>query len=193
MRSEDEFSDVQRAGIAAIIRRNSGTGHFSNSSNNLQTLLQNPSHLGSQRPVEAHRGRSGSFNPNILASTHSPETYELNRERTHSRERSNSDVRSLQLPPIQNLLRPRTESSASGGSDDHCSVDFVKVECFFPTGMIKDVSVHPDESIFQIKQIMLNAATSDEDFPLRGCLNLDFNSYYVTYVSQQGCIGKRIF
>ena len=25
-----------------------------------------------------------------------------------------------------------------------------------------------------------------EQFPLRGCLNPDFNSYYVTYVSQQG-------
>ena len=52
--------------------------------------------------------------------------------------------------------------------------------------MILDVSVHPDDSIFQIKQIILNTATADEQFPLRGCLNPDPNSYYVTYVSQEG-------
>ena len=40
-------------------------------------------------------------------------------------------------------------------------VDFVEVQCFLHTGMILDVSVHPDDSIFQIKQIILNSATAD--------------------------------
>ena len=46
--------------------------------------------------------------------------------------------------------------------------DFVEVQCFLPTGMVLDVSVHPDDSIFQIKQILLNSATADLQFPLRG-------------------------
>ena len=141
--------------------------------------------MPSRGPSEAHRARSGSFNPNIFASgkcfflrvplkesqkrkkftefffheAQSPESCGLNRERSYS------DVHNFQSP-LQTLLRQRS----CDGSSEECSVDLELVQCFLPTGMILDVSVHPDDSIFQIKQIMLNSATADgmyheETFP----------------------------
>ena len=101
-----------------------------------------------------------------------------------NRERSYSDVHNLQVE-FKTLLRQKSSDGSCEASEEFI-VDFVEVQCFLHTGMILDVSVHPDDSIFQIKQIILNTATADEQFPLRGCLNPDPNSYYVTYVSQEG-------
>lgn len=97
-----------------------------------------------------------------------PEKYAL------SRERSYSDVNNLQ--PIQALLRQRIPSGFSdksggngsiAGSDENCSLDETDLEivqCFLPTGMVYDINVHPDDEIYQIKQIVLNNATADGKF-----------------------------
>ena len=47
------------------VHLNRHIGPIPNSSNNLGTFLSSPN----QRPPDAHRVRSGSFNPNILASS----------------------------------------------------------------------------------------------------------------------------
>ena len=35
------------------------------------------------------------------------------------------------------------------------------VECYLPTGMVLDVRCHPDDELFEIKQIVITTATSD--------------------------------
>jgi len=131
------------------VHLNRHIGPIPNSSNSLGTFLPSPN----QRPPDAHRVRSGSFNPNILASTHSTNDFGLNRERSYS------DVHNLQVQ-FKTLLQQKSSDGSSEASEEFI-VDFVEVQCFLHTGMILDVSVHPDDSIFQIKQIILNSATAD--------------------------------
>ena len=76
-----------------------------------------------------------------------------------NRERSYSDVHNLQVE-FKTLLRQKSSDGSCEASEEFI-VDFVEVQCFLHTGMILDVSVHPDDSIFQIKQIILNSATAD--------------------------------
>ena len=76
-----------------------------------------------------------------------------------NRERSYSDVHNLQVE-FKTLLRQKSSDGSSEAGEEFI-VDFVEVQCFLHTGMILDVSVHPDDSIFQIKQIILNSATAD--------------------------------
>ena len=40
-------------------------------------------------------------------------------------------------------------------------VDFIFTQCYHLTGMVLDVNVHPDDELFQIKQIVIETATSD--------------------------------
>ena len=55
-------------------------------------------------------------------------------------------------------------SSGGSSNDESCSLDeaeFETVQCFLPTGMVLDVSVHPDDEIFHIKQYVISNATAD--------------------------------
>ena len=51
------------------------------------------------------------------------------------------------------------------GSDESITFDDLElVQCFLPTGMVLDVSVHPDDELFQIKHFVLGVATADGKF-----------------------------
>lgn len=76
---------------------------------------------------------------------------------TMNRERSYSDVKASSQ---QSTLRrtPCTSPAQSNGSATEAT-DLETIQCFFPTGMVMDISVHPDDDIFQIKQFIISTAT----------------------------------
>lgn len=85
------------------------------------------------------------------------------------RERSYSDVNAIQVPlgGLRNNPSANNPSSA-GSSTENCSVassvdetELEIIQCFFPTGMVMDASIHPDDDIFQIKQIVISNATAN--------------------------------
>ena len=84
------------------------------------------------------------------------------RSGTLGRERSYSDVNNGLHPILQNsgIRRPSTiqDSNESISTDE---ADLEVVMCFLPTGMVLDVRCHPDDELFEIKQIVITTATSD--------------------------------
>ncbi len=60
--------------------------------------------------------------------------------------------------------------TSNGDSNESCNnveeTDLEFIQCFFPTGMVLDVSVHPDDYINEIKQIVISSATSDGNLSL---------------------------
>lgn len=65
------------------------------------------------------------------------------------------------------LRRPSTivGSDESVNSLIYDESDLQVVQCLLPTGLIIDVSVHPDDEMYHIKQIVLAHATTDGRSP----------------------------
>ena len=56
------------------------------------------------------------------------------------------------------------ESDFFGGvylGPDGCGEDFEDIECLLPNGILLELPVHPDDEVVQIKQLVLNRATTD--------------------------------
>jgi hypothetical protein len=61
---------------------------------------------------------------------------------------------------------------------DACNSDFEEVECLLPNGILMSISVHPDDELGQIKQLVLVRAISDGRVP-----SIHRDVYYVVYIS----------
>ncbi|XP_059078692.1 phosphatidylinositol 4,5-bisphosphate 3-kinase catalytic subunit beta isoform-like isoform X2 [Tigriopus californicus] len=136
------------------------------------------------------RGRSGSFNVPRSPGSHDTD---LSSPLVLSRERSLHDLSSdiSYVDPFdrsRNSLELFAENEFFGGVylGPDGREDFEEINCLLPNGIIMDLSVHPDDEIIDIKQLVLNRATTDERLPLRGCLNPDGSHYTLKYVSSNG-------
>ena len=80
------------------------------------------------------------------------------------RERSYTDVNSLQQKAYIRSRRPSVISAAESSEDFDSffdESDLETVQCFLPTGMVLDVKVHPDDEMVQIKSVLISDATAN--------------------------------